>query len=102
MTELEKLRQEVQELREQMNKKSEPKPWTKVKAKYSSVLKEHYQVRDVARLESAINTMVRFSLGLRRVGDLEEEDVPKAERVAFEMIAILGFEEEHLNRVSNE
>ncbi len=82
--ELEALKEQIkaevmQELQQKPGPKP-PKPWDEIKKMISErVNVEPYKYYQIT---SAISTLIRYSLSIRKVGDMTFDDLPKAKEIA--------------------
>lgn len=88
MTEIEKLKQENEELKKQVKDLTKGKGWYEVKRTYLPKLQEKFKNPHLNRIENAVNTLIRYALGLRKVADLTLDDAEKAKEFVTEMLDV--------------
>lgn len=76
----------MQELQQKPGPKP-PKPWDEIKKMISERVKvEPYKYYQIT---SAISTLIRHSLDLRRVADMTFEDLPRAKEITLKILALM-------------
>lgn len=89
---IEQIRKEEREkiLREIEEKEVQVKPFTEV-SRYINCWGEEANVpiRDLYKIKEAVYTIIRQALGIKRIPDLREEQIPIAEEIASDVLEII-------------